>query len=205
MVDYTGMTYRKRWGPMFGFTDEEIFIDGVSDNIATVINKVWEATLKDVNPEPTKRWQDPAKKMVGVLKGCLPFLGVAGIANFYTGEQHLESRVRGYLSLFKEGPVPLTSLGRNGVLNCVGQTLSLKSAVPELADWQVYNSASGPDRLGVHTVLGLMLKDYTLVIDPTAIESTRVCLNNTFRSEYALSEGKTILIPGEEPKFAFLG
>ena len=143
MVDYTGMTYRKRWGPMFGSTDEEILIDGVSDNIAIVIDKVWEATLKDVNPEPTKRWQDPAKKMVGIFKQCLPFLGINGIANFYTNEQHLESKMRSYLGLFKEGPVSLTALGRNGAINCVGQTLSLKAAVPELKDWQVYNSASG--------------------------------------------------------------
>jgi hypothetical protein len=203
MVDYIGMTYRKRWGPRF--IDEQILVDGVSDNVAQVINDIWNETLKDVDPEPTKGWQDPAKRMVELFKECLPFLGINGIANFYNDGHLLESKMGRYLDLFEDGPVPLTALGENGSINCVGQTLSMKETIPELADWQVYNSASGPDRLGVHTVLGLTLKDHTLVIDPTAVGSTRICLNDKFRSEYALSEGKTLLIPGEEPKFAYLG
>ncbi|MBT6774625.1 hypothetical protein HOA91_04600, partial [Candidatus Woesearchaeota archaeon] len=167
MVDYSGMIYRKKWDPTYSFVDEQILIDGVSDNLTEIIHSAWNDTLRNVSPEPSNQWQSSAKKFVKKLRKNLPFAGVHGISSFGRNEYLLERSQKHYLRNFGDEPIPLTTLGRNKMINCIGQALSVKMALAELADWELYNCTQD-SFIGTHGVLSLVSDDCALVLDPVS-------------------------------------
>jgi len=194
------MTYRKNWGPSFGLRSESIYIDDVSVEIATLVQDIWDSTIAETPQEPSDDWRNAVKEFTHQMRNRMPFLGSTGICNFYDHSRGESFSVWGqYLERFKGVAINLSELTGERMIDCTGQSLALKLAVPQLEGWELYHSKRidgidlpGEENITVHTLLARRVGYNALILDSTKTSGDIMPEWSRFNQKYQRAEGVSL-------------